>query len=105
MRPKLSQRHALFYRDAVIEHMQVRTVKVDHALPARVFDICIVDIPFLRHSPVEHLRAARHVVNLEWNALSEDAQCFANAMTSNASANRKEFGYQSKHIPADRLNV
>ena len=53
--------HLAVYRNAVVDNMQIRGLKIDDAFAAGIHHVGVPDIPFLRDSPIKHLRASRHL--------------------------------------------
>src|SRR5215468_6914862 len=97
MRTELVQRHSGVHWYAVVDHVQVGLTEIDEALTARVFDEGIADMPFLRHSPVQHRGTARHLMEGERNPLGNSLQCGAHTAARNATAERKQLSDEAVH--------
>jgi hypothetical protein len=93
--------------------MEVRSLKVDDFLARRIPNVGVLDIPLARDRPVEHLRPGWNFVNLQGNMLLEAPKRLTNSISSDASADRKQFRNKPVHFDAgplltltqDRLNV
>src|SRR5229473_2344784 len=97
MRPQLGDWHPAAYRNAVADDMQVRLVKVHDTFAVRVLDVRVANVPLTRHSPVKHRRSRGDFLNGERNLLLDAAQCGANTVARNASADGVEFRDQLAH--------
>ena len=101
VRPELLERHHLVNRFAVPDDVQVRRLKIHHPAAVGRGDVRVADVPLVRNGPVEDLRAARHLVQLEWNAVRDLAQRFTDAGTRDAAADREELGREGVHALAN----
>lgn len=99
---QLRQRQGPRHRDAVAEYVQAGRGEVDDPVPGAVGDVRVADVPLLRHRPVEHLGAGRHLVHLERDVLADDVQGGAHAVTRDAPAERVEPLHQLVHVGARR---
>ena len=97
VRTELVQRHGGVYWYAVVDHVQVGLTEIDEALTASVFDEGIADMPFLRYGPVQHRRAARHLMEGERNPLGNSLQRRAHTAARNATAERKQLSDEAVH--------
>src|SRR6266404_5366041 len=94
---ELCEPHFAAHGNAVIDYMQIRLAEIDYALPLGVFNVCVANIPFLGHGPIKHLRAARNLMQMQWNVLLQNAERLPNAVTSDAAANRIKLLHQANH--------
>jgi hypothetical protein len=90
VRLELGKRNTLFNGNAVVDHMKIRSPKIDNALTERVLYVCIFDVPFLWYSPVERLCPSRDIVNFYWYVLANNMKCLPNSIAGYAPANRIE---------------
>ena len=97
VRPELSHGHLRPYRLAVADDVEIRVVEVDDTPPVRAFDVSCVDVPLVRDDPVENLRAACHLVNLDRDPLADQPEGRPNAVAGDASAEREQFGRKRVH--------
>ena len=97
MRTELVQRHGGVHWYAVVDHVQVGLTEIDEALTASIFDEGIADMPFLRHSPVQHRRATRHLMESERNPLGNSLQRRTHTAARDATAERKQLSDEAVH--------
>jgi hypothetical protein len=91
---QLGQRHGRPHRHAVADHVQVAVAEVDHPPAVRVGDPGVADVPLPRHRPVEHLGAARDLVDLQVELAADDPECPADPVAGDAAADRVQLGDQ-----------
>ena len=75
---------------AVADDVEVRLAEVDDPLARRRRDVGVADVPLVRHRPVEHLRPARHLVDLERDPLADRRSVCAHAVAGDAATDREE---------------
>ena len=59
------QRHACVYRPTVVDNVEVINSKIDDTAPFRILNVAVLDVPFFRDRPVEHLGAGCHLMGLK----------------------------------------
>ena len=64
---EFGERHLSVHRDAVVQHMQIASLKVHYAVARVILNVGIADIPFFRNSPVEHLSAGWNLAHFQGN--------------------------------------
>ena len=95
------ERHFPGERNAVIHDVQIRALKIDDSLAARILHVGVADIPFARHGPIEDLCAAGHFVNRERDVPLDDLERLAKAIAGDAAADGKELGNQFVALAPD----
>ena len=101
VRAQLGQAHARPDRAAVAHHVQVVAAEVDDPRAARVGDPGVADVPLLRHDPVEHRGAARHLADLERDEILQAPERRAHALAGDRAADRVELGDAAVQHRAD----
>src|SRR4029078_5871321 len=74
---QLAPLHRLMHGGRVTDDVEVALSEVDDATARGVRDPRIRDVPFAWDGPVEDLRAARHLGDLEWQHLTPEPEAFA----------------------------
>src|SRR5882724_9195910 len=92
MRAQFREAHFLLDRHAVPKDMQIQLLEIDNSLTMRISDVGVADIPLLRHDPIEDLRSGRHFMNAQWNMAFDGLERLAQAVPSDATAQRVEVG-------------
>src|SRR5206468_12756809 len=97
MRPEFIQRELSLNRLAIAHHVEVRDAKVDDTPPFGPGDVRVADVPLVGDCPVEHLRPARHLVDLKWNPRPDRTQGLSHSLAGDAAADREELPHQLRH--------
>ena len=92
---QLRQRDPLANRNAVAHDVQVGLPKVDDPVAVQILDPRIADVPLARHGPIKYLRAGRHLVNGQWQALLDVAERVPHAVSGDAATDRIELGNEA----------
>ena len=100
---QLVERHGSVHWGAIVQHVQVRAPEVHDPFAARVLHVGIADVPFLRHGPIQHLRATGHFEHGERDVRLQFAERLADPVAGDAAAVRVEIGDQCVHRGADIL--
>src|SRR5947209_236990 len=95
---QFTERERRVHRYAVVDHMQVGLLKVDHPLAARVLHVGITNIPLARDSPVENRRPGRNLVDAEGDVLLDSMERLAKAIARDTAAKRIELGHEPIHL-------
>ena len=99
---ELSPGHRLSDGDAVANDMKIRPAEVDDSFSARVLDIGVADVPFLRNGPVENLFSRGDLMDFEGGVPFQDSQGLAETRAGDAPAD----GIELRHQPEDlRANI
>ncbi len=85
---QLGQRKAGVHRLAVVDDVQAVVGELDDLLAAGPLDPRLADVPFLRHGPVQHLRAGGHLYELQLGDLGKNAQGLAQPVAGDAARDR-----------------
>ena len=96
VRPELVQRHLRSYRLAVADDVEIRIVEVDDT-PVGPSMWASADVPLVGDGPVENLRATRHFVHLDRDALPDPSQSRPDAVAGDAAAKREQLGRECVH--------
>ena len=99
------ERHRLLHGRAVIQDVQIRSLKVHDSLAAGIFDVGILHVPFPRNGPIEHRRAGGNLPHAQWNARPDDVQGLPHAVTGNAAADRIEVRDEAMHRVAGHGHI
>src|SRR5262245_31216970 len=103
VRAQFHEAHFSLNRHAVPKDMQIRLLEIDNSFTMRISDVGVADIPLLRHNPIEDLRSGWHFMNAQWNMAVDGFERLAQAVPSNATAQRVEVGdeliYLLSYIP------
>ena len=102
VRAKLREGHGGPDRHAVAHHVQGMLTEVDDPLAARILHVGIADVPFPRHRPVEHRRAARHFGEHQGRDALQAPEAFPHPVTGDAAAEREQFRHQGMRFDAER---
>src|ERR671922_838958 len=97
MWPKLAETHARMDWLAVAHDVEIRDLEVHDAIAARRRDVGLSNVPLVRHRPIEHLRSARHLVDLERDPRPNLAQRPPHAVARDAPTDGIELGHESEH--------
>ena len=97
MRAQFVQRQRPPKRGAVVDQMQVVVGNVHHLAAVRPLDPRGPHHPFLRHLPVEDLRAGGDFGDRERNVMSNGGQRVAHALPGDAAQHRVELGAEGVH--------
>ncbi len=91
------QPHPLPHRHAVVHHVQIRLLEINHPLAVRILHVGLADVPFFGDRPIEYLRSRWHFPEFQRNLLLQQSQRFAQSIAGDASANRIKLGDQAHH--------
>jgi hypothetical protein len=105
VRAQLGQRHALAHGRAVVDDVEVRGAEVYYAPAARVGDPGVAHVPLARHRPVEHLRAGRHLADLQRRDPRQRGQRLAHALPRDAAADRVQLAHERVHLAAQPREI
>ncbi len=92
--PQLGERHRLPHRHRVAHHMQIGLLEIDDAPALGVLDVGVLDVPLLRHLPIENRRAARNLVALQRDACPDQLERPANPVPGDAAADREQLAHE-----------
>ena len=70
---------------------------LEEGIAAGVFDEGVADMPFLRYGPIQHRRAARHLIEGERNPLGNSLQSRAHAAARDATTERKQLCHEAMY--------
>ena len=87
---QLIERKLGAHRDAVVDDVQVRLLKVDDLAARGILHVGVANVPFARNRPIEDLGAGRQLVHGQRNAAREDLERRTHAIARYASAYRIE---------------
>ena len=85
--------------------MQVRVAEVNDPVAGCVLDPRVADVPLPRDGPVEDLCARRHLVDIERDLATDEAEGLADPVARDAAADRIQLSDQLVHRPPDPLGV
>src|ERR1041384_8066755 len=97
--------HSRLHGDAVVDHVEIRFVKIYDSFTFRVFDVGVSNVPFVRYRPVENGRTARHFVNAKCNVPADDLQRGPQPVARDAATNWIEIRDQTVHLQPDSIEV
>ena len=98
MRAQGLERQLGVNRCAVVQNVQVTAFEVDDAFSLRVLDEPVANVPLSWDRPVEHLRAGRHLRDLERDVLADSTKSVSDAVSRDTSADRIELRYKCVHL-------
>ena len=95
---QFGQRHPCIHGNAVADDVEVAVRHVHDAATGGILDVRVADVPFLRDGPVEDLRAARDLVQLQGDALADPTQGLADPVPGDAPADREQLLHEPEHL-------
>ena len=101
VRLQFTQRHRCVHRSTVIQYVQVALLEVYDSLAGTILYICVPDIPFLGHGPVEHRCPRWHFPGSKRNFVPNHGQGLPNSIPSNAATDRVKFCGKAMQLDAD----
>ena len=102
---QLGQGHPCVHRNAVAHDVEVAVREIDDAATVRILDVRVADVPFLRDGPVEDLRAARDLVELQGDPLADPTQGLADPVPGDAPADREQLLHEPEHLGPGLLGI